>query len=670
MKAGSAIIRGVKRVILTLTLLAVVLALPALAQARTTGIPATRFGGMSVPTRAVYSSAAPRSASSSLVVDPTSQVVTPAAATATFSVTYHGFAADPAAKAAFQAAVDTWAASIVSTQVIHVDASWSHLGSTSGLLGSAGPTSFWLRNDNRVYPVALAEALCSCEKSSGAEISAEFNEDFTAWYKGTDGNVPNNKWDFYSVVLHELGHGLGFMSSFGISGGKGWWGFTNDNVTYYPLRFDANEWSAASGGAQMTTFDNGSTTLAGQLVDGSVYLGGTNIESVLGHRARLYAPNPWQSGSSNSHLDETAFASGTQNALMTPALNNGEAIHAPGPATLAIFRDIGWTTVDGSSAAEPGPPTNVSAVADDASAQVSWQAPADDGGAQITGYTAKSSPGGKTCSTDGTTSCTVTGLTNGTSYTFTVTAANSVGPGPASNPSNPVTPSANADLVAPIVDVPSVTVAADQNLATTALVHVTWPPASDTSGIAAYELQRKKGSGAWTNVALAAPTDTVADVQVKPGAKYRFRVRATDGVGNVGPWTTIGPAKLALLQESAAAVSYGGTWKTASLSGASGGRVRYAGGAGRTATLSFNGTSVAFVSTRSTSRGVAEIRLDGSLVASVDLYSLVTNKAAVVWAPPGALSAGAHTLQVRVTGTRSPSSSRTRVDVDAFLVWP
>ncbi len=87
----------------------------------------------------------------------------------------------------------------------------------------------------------------------------------------------------------------------------------------------------------------------------------------------------------------------------------------------------------------PGAPTGVTATAGDGQAVVSFTAPASDGGALITGYTVTVSPGGITVSGNSS-PITVTGLTNGTSYTFTVTATNSAGTGAASAPSNSVTP--------------------------------------------------------------------------------------------------------------------------------------------------------------------------------------------------------------------------------------
>jgi hypothetical protein len=87
----------------------------------------------------------------------------------------------------------------------------------------------------------------------------------------------------------------------------------------------------------------------------------------------------------------------------------------------------------------PGAPTGVSAQALEAAARVSFTAPSSNGGAAITGYTVTASPGGITA-TGSASPITVTGLTNGTAYTFTVKATNSAGDSAASSASNAVTP--------------------------------------------------------------------------------------------------------------------------------------------------------------------------------------------------------------------------------------
>jgi trimeric autotransporter adhesin len=90
-------------------------------------------------------------------------------------------------------------------------------------------------------------------------------------------------------------------------------------------------------------------------------------------------------------------------------------------------------TVTAANATQPGDATGT--------ATVSWQPPASNGGSPIISYTAVSSPGGITAVTNsGQSSVPVTGLTIGTSYTFTVYATNAVGSGPSSGPSNAVTP--------------------------------------------------------------------------------------------------------------------------------------------------------------------------------------------------------------------------------------
>ncbi|MBP1871432.1 hypothetical protein J2Z19_001144 [Ensifer adhaerens] len=105
--------------------------------------------------------------------------------------------------------------------------------------------------------------------------------------------------------------------------------------------------------------------------------------------------------------------------------------------------------------AAPDAPTAVSAASGDGEATVSFTAPVNAGTTPISSYTVTADPGGA-AATGGSSPITVKGLTNGTAYTFKVTATNSIGPGPASDASSSVTPKP-----APIANAVSATVAAN-----------------------------------------------------------------------------------------------------------------------------------------------------------------------------------------------------------------
>ena len=274
---------------------------------------------------------------------------------AVFDVTYNGFT--PQAQTAFQAAVDVWAAVLESPQTIRVIANWVPLG--PGVLGSAGATARY-RNflgapvDEFFFPSALADALGNADQDpTDFDIVANFASNQPNWYLGTDGNPPAGQFDLVTVVLHELGHGLGFSGSMRVDDGMntpecngvagvGCFGRGN------PVRPDIfDRYSETGGGTLLTTLPQNSVMLGDELTGGNIFFNSPGaVGANGGNRPELYAPNPAEAGSTYSHLDEIVFPAGDPDSLMTPQLAMSESIHDPGPIALCMFEDMGWRTTE------------------------------------------------------------------------------------------------------------------------------------------------------------------------------------------------------------------------------------------------------------------------------------------------------------------------------------
>ena len=188
------------------------------------------------------------------------------------------------------------------------------------------------------------------------DVIATFNSTPVApWYYGLDARPPAGQVDFVSVVLHELGHGLGFLGSGRVSGSVGTWGLG----TGFPFIYDRY---VRAFGFSILGAGSSSPLLLQAYTSNNLFFQSPPTVSALGPSittpAQLSAPATFVTGSSYSHLDEGTYPAGNANALMTPSINTAEGNHNPGPITAAIFTDSGWGPIGGGT---PGTPTITSA---------------------------------------------------------------------------------------------------------------------------------------------------------------------------------------------------------------------------------------------------------------------------------------------------------------------
>jgi putative cell wall-binding protein len=223
---------------------------------------------------------------------------------------------------------------------------------------------------------------------------------------------------------------------------------------------------------------------------------------------------------------KTVAASASARTATITGLTNGAAYTFTVTATNAAGTGPGVTTnqvTPQAPATAPSVPLNVTASAGAGHATAIWAAPASDGGTPVTGYTVTASPGGKSLTVGGSArSATITGLTNGTTYTLSVVAKNAVGTSP-SGVSNPVTPRS----VVTVPDAPRSVTASPGNAQAT----VSWTaPASDGgTPVTGYTVTASPG-GKSVTVGGSARSATITGLT--NGASYTFAVKAVNAAGS------------------------------------------------------------------------------------------------------------------------------------------
>jgi hypothetical protein len=252
-------------------------------------------------------------------------------------VTYLGFEGVPQAQAAFQKAVDIWASVLVTTIPIRIEARWVQLA--PGVLGSANYTAAYanFKDAPRLgvfYPVAIAEKITGTNlNGNDPDIFANFSSTFNWHFDPDDPSMDPGQYDLTTVVLHEIGHGLGFSGTFTTNGTQGSFGLFGTEV---PNVYDSYI-NSGLGDNLLETVALRPTELSSQITSNSLFFKTPTF------MYKIYAPTTYNGGSSISHLDEVSY-NNSPNALMTPQIASQERIRNPGISRDVLY-NLGWEII-------------------------------------------------------------------------------------------------------------------------------------------------------------------------------------------------------------------------------------------------------------------------------------------------------------------------------------
>ena len=337
-----------------------------------------------------------------------------------FAITYNSF--PNWARTEVQAALDTWSANFKSASDITVTATWGR-SANRDVLGSARPGSYFAGfvgapDSTLWYPSALANSLAGKDLDrDNPEIIIQVNSEAN-WNERGDDKPRTNEFDLESVILHEVAHGLGFLST---DVYDNFFGFGSLDQ---PTPFDA--YIQTPDGRRLADIPTPSLELGKTLTAPLFWIGENGKRVNGGEKIKMYTPAIYEPGSSVSHLDETTFSKSGLDAVMTPNLDAGEVFHQPGPLLLAMMEDMRAKPPVGLAVSVPDAPRNVEALISNQSAIITFDPPANARAAQVTTYTVKNLKTSLTVTGAGS-PLVITGLKNGTTYSFAVTAQNSLG---------------------------------------------------------------------------------------------------------------------------------------------------------------------------------------------------------------------------------------------------
>lgn len=274
------------------------------------------------------------------------------------------------AQIVFQFAADLWGSVLESNVEILNTVTFQPLAcdATSGVLGSSGTNYIFAFEDGPDLPPgmlaetwyhsALGDAIAGTDLGVAndlppdtPDIISQFNGKLgepgcltgNGWYYGIDGNTPANRISLLDVIMHEMGHGLGFSGFNNLATGALNQGIPDVYSTYVADNSTSKNWIDMTNAERVAAAkNNGHLVFFGSNVKDEaplVLTAGTDADG----NVKLYAPTALAQGSSFSHYDTSL----TMNALMEPFINDSLSADVLVDLTPALFKDVGWTVNGG-----------------------------------------------------------------------------------------------------------------------------------------------------------------------------------------------------------------------------------------------------------------------------------------------------------------------------------
>lgn len=232
---------------------------------------------------------------------------------------------------AIDSAFALWSKKITSATPIKIQMTWTSV--EGNFLAKTRPVSYRKNFStsappNIWYPIALAEKIAGKELNNSTDFEIEITINGAInWYYGTDEQVGVEEFDLYTIILHELAHGLGFVSSASlVSGGASL--SSDGHFDIYDQQLVSPDFS------RLSASNNNPSLLQEKITSEEVFFLGEN-----NNLFKCYTSGIFLTSISLSHLDEDP----EQKKLMTPFFSTSEAFHTIDSSTLKVLESIGWS---------------------------------------------------------------------------------------------------------------------------------------------------------------------------------------------------------------------------------------------------------------------------------------------------------------------------------------